>query len=95
MSDQNNNDQRNDQRNDQYRSSDHDLLIRISEQVSQMRLSLEADRSNWNSRIAAQDVKIDLVEKDVESLRVSRATIYGMTVALSAIISVLLKVFWK
>lgn len=75
--------------------SDHDILIRISEQVSGLRLSLESDRTSWNLRASKHESELKDLEKEVESLRISRATLYGMTVALSAIVSTLIKVFWK
>jgi hypothetical protein len=75
--------------------SDHDLLIRISEQIAQFRLSLETYRIEWNTRATRYEAELAEVKKDVESLRISRATIYGMSAALTCIITGILKVFWK
>jgi hypothetical protein len=75
--------------------ADHDLLIRISEQIAQMRSTLEFDRAAWNVRFAMQDTAMADMRKDLDSLRLSRATLYGVATAVSILSSFIQRVFWK
>jgi hypothetical protein len=75
--------------------SDHDTLIRMSERILLMGIGLEADRAARNARDAKFDTQIRDVETEVESLRLSRAWFYGAAAGMSALISALIKVFWK
>jgi hypothetical protein len=74
---------------------DHDLLIRISEQIAQMRATLEFDRAAWNVRFATQDTAMADMRKELDSLKLSRATIYGFATAVSVLSSYILRMFWK
>lgn len=56
--------------------TDHDLLIRISEQIAQAR----------------DDIRE--LKDEVASLQISRARFYGFTAALSAAVSIAMKVIW-
>jgi hypothetical protein len=75
--------------------SDHDLLIRISEQIAQMRATLEFDRAAWNVRFAMQDTAMADMRKELDSLNLSRATIYGFAAAVSILSTYIQRVFWK
>jgi len=76
-------------------SSDHDLLVRIDEQMKQLRTALDVERVSATARETKQDVRIDHAEKDIESLRISRAQFYAVSATIAAIVTTLLKVFWK
>jgi hypothetical protein len=75
--------------------SDHDLLIRISEQIVQIRLSLDADRAEAQRRESERDAEVKDMKRDLDSLRLSRATVYGGAAALSGAISLVTRMFWK
>jgi hypothetical protein len=67
--------------------TDHDLLVRIDERVSQMQFNLGAE-------LGRQDTRMKNVESQVDSLRISRAEMYGYTSAISAVVGILIKFFW-
>ena len=75
--------------------ADHDLLIRISEQIAQMRSTLDLDRAAWIGRFATQDKTIADMRTELDSLRLSRATLYGFASAVSILSTVIQRVFWK
>ncbi len=68
--------------------SDHDLLVRIDEQVKQMRASADAERLSTASRLST-------AETDIVSLRMSRAQFFAITTTISFLMAILIKVFWK
>jgi hypothetical protein len=86
--------------------SDHDLLVRIDEQVKQMRISFDQDRIATRERAIKQDADLELykrevadriqsTEEEISSLKMSRAQFYAISGTIAFIISVLIKVFWK
>jgi hypothetical protein len=64
--------------------ADHDLLVRIDEQVKNLRVSIEAAIT----RIAA-------MERNVNSLQMSRVQLLAISGTLSTAIALLMKLFWK
>jgi hypothetical protein len=74
---------------------DHDLLVRIDEQVKALRSDFMAERSAAVSRGEGHDRELKDIRRDVESLRMSRVQLYAIAATLSAIISVVMKVFWR
>jgi hypothetical protein len=86
--------------------ADHDLLVRIDEQLKQMRLSYESDKLAHSVKIgevdtritkmeAAQVKRIDRMEEDLKRLNISRAQLYAIAGTVSAVFSLLIKIFWK
>jgi hypothetical protein len=86
--------------------TDHDLLVRIDEQVKQMRIGFDLERSANIARAIKLDSEFDTykrdtaerikgAENDIESLRMSRAQFYAISGTIAALISILIKVFWK
>lgn len=85
--------------------TDHDLLVRIDEQVKQMRLAFDMERVAIVARAAKQDGDFEVYKRDtaqrfkdneesIESLRMSRAQFYAIAATISALIGILIKVFW-
>jgi hypothetical protein len=86
--------------------TDHDLLVRIDEQVKQMRISFDAERIASTARASKQDVDFETYKRDmaarlgvavadIESLRMSRAQFYAITATISFVIGTLIKLFWR
>jgi hypothetical protein len=80
---------------DELPQSLRDRIVRIDERVRQ--LVVNDEKRDIYLIELRKDHAADFAEmrKDIDSLRLSRATFYGMSVALSAIISALIRVFWK
>jgi hypothetical protein len=75
--------------------NDHDLLVRIDEQVKSLRTGFDTDRIAMNARASKNETDLAAVRKDVDDLATSRAQFYAIAVTLSTVISVLVKVFWR
>jgi hypothetical protein len=63
---------------------DHDLLVRIDEQVKNLRVSVEAAIS-----------RIAIMERNVNSLQMSRVQLLAISGTVSTAIALLMKLFWK
>jgi len=85
--------------------TDHDLLVRIDEQMKQMRLAFDVERLAIVARAVKQDSDFEAYKRDtalhlkntddnVESLRMSRAQFYAIAATISALIGIVIKVFW-
>jgi hypothetical protein len=72
-----------------------ELLIRIDERVKQLGQSLDSDRAAWNSRANRQESEMAGMRRELDSLRLSRATFYGGAAVLSTVISIGVKVFLR
>ena len=86
--------------------SDHDLLVRIDEQVKQMRVTLETDRKTAGERAVKVDADFEVYkreiaarmkinEDDVNDLKTSRAKFYAVSGTIATLVSLIIKIFWK
>ena len=67
--------------------SDHDLLVRIDEQMKYIRIDLDLFKRDIVCRIEA-------AEKAISDLRISRAQLYAIAATISTLICLLIKIFW-
>lgn len=74
---------------------DHDLLVRIDEQLKALRSDFIGERQSAIGRDSARGAEIAEIRRDVESLRVSRAQVYAIAATLSLLVSIALKLFWR
>lgn len=86
-------------------TNDHDLLVRIDEQVKQMRISFETERLASATRASRLDddlaahkretrKELDDQNDEINSLKTSRAQFYAVATALSFVASMIVKMFW-
>jgi hypothetical protein len=75
--------------------NDHDLLIRIDQQVKQLLVGIELERASVNARATKIEAEVDVLRSEVSSLRTTRAQFYTFAGTISFVISLLVKVFWK
>ena len=74
---------------------DHDLLVRIDEQLKSLRDDFVGERNAAIARGQALDTELKDIRRDVESLRTSRTQLYAVAATLSFLISMAIKIFWK
>jgi hypothetical protein len=77
------------------RRADRDLLVRIEEQVKQLRIDFSADRIAVNERSKEYERNLEKVRIDVDALRTWRAQLYAVQATITVVISLLFRVFWK
>lgn len=74
--------------------NDHDLLVRIDEQVKQLRTGFDAERMMATVRATKQDADLQVVKDEVDDLRVSRAQMYAIAATISVCASIVIKLLW-
>lgn len=74
---------------------DHDLLVRIDEQLKGLRLAFDKKDLELEAYKRDTAAKITGLETIVDNLRTSRAQFYAIAATLSFIIGVVIRIFWK
>ena len=75
--------------------SDRDLLVRIDERVRGLADDMREHRAEANERERERDAEMKDVRSQLDSLRLSRAKVYGGAAALSVVSSLAQRLLWK
>lgn len=72
-----------------------ELLFRIDERVKNLASTIAEDRAEAQRRETERDVEIKDMTKEIDSLRLSRATVYGGAFGISIISTAIQRMFWR
>lgn len=78
----------------EFPKTERELLLIINEQLISLRRDFNDERSSSKERESSHQTRMEKIERELDSLRMSRAQLIAGSGVMGAVMAALMKVFW-